>query len=521
MDYGKASLTPSHSCSSVIAGHYHVIKDLCHGSFGLVQLIQARKTRHHRVCKTISTATLEPDVLEMVCAEANILRRLDHPNVVKLSECAEDPERHEIMLILEHIPGGSCAELLQNALMPLEDTLVARIARQVLVAVAYCHAQGVSHRDLKPEHVMLMSRHCFRTTDCKLIDFGFATPTSHGMLDFVGTPEYMAPEVVCASASDTSKTDIWSIGVTTIELLTGISPFGRPSDYSSSDPVYVKLLGYSSFGDVEKSLQGVDVWESRGGVAHDFVKRLLAKDPQHRMTATNTLGHPWMQEHQAVLAGLSDSLVQSMTSYVDADPLIRCCLLAVAAQMDSMELAGLSDVFLSLDSDCDGKITGQDLAETLAKRIRPWWQKSDLWTAMRSALAGDSNEPDLAHVARSACLDHNGGLSFTEFTAACLYARNDTKQSLVNLAFEALDDDQDGWIQVHEIFTRFEALGFSLGPTLSQDKRICLSEWRRLFDSDFTRTMTSKAPCVDIQRKGCGLLCQSAELGEPMHEESF
>merc|ERR1719183_1784794 len=107
-------------------------------------MVKDRTNAQERVCKTVSTAGLQPGVLDMVRKEVELLRQLDHPHVVKLFEYVEDIDRQELVLILEYVPGGSCAEHLKKSILgALNEALVSRLTYQVLSAVAYCHSQGV------------------------------------------------------------------------------------------------------------------------------------------------------------------------------------------------------------------------------------------------------------------------------------------------------------------------------------------------------------------------------------------
>jgi len=493
----KATLTPSYVSSHMLATHFDVIEALGQGSFGLVELVQERRTGRERACKTIDTATLQPNVLEMVRMEVELLRGLDHPYIVKLFEYVEDFDRHEIILILEHMSGGTCAELLQRSQEPLKETVVARIVCQVLVAVAYCHSKGVSHRDLKPEHVMLISKEIGCPFVCKVIDFGLATDASHGMRDFVGTPEYMAPEVM-NGVPYTSQADIWSVGITTLELLTGAPPFGPPSDYSYNDPVFLRLCAYRNFDDVEEHMRDMDVlsaWVDRSEDSRDFIKKLLVQDPQKRPAATSALTHIWCAAHQDAPVGLSNELLQSIARYMDADPLVRCCLLAIAVRMGSMEQDRINKAFVRMDTDCDGEVSERDLAEALADPVGHW-SGSKLLAALRASVVGDRPKVDVSSLVRFADLGHSGGLSYTEFVAACLYSRENATESLVDLAFGALDDNRDGWIEADDVFALFEQCVFSemQKPPLPLDRPVCLAEWRTLFDSDFVRMAEAEAP---------------------------
>lgn len=481
-------------------GYYNIVCELGKGSFGLVQQVQERATNQQRVCKTVSTVDLSSGVLEMVRKEVELLRSLDHPHVVKLFEYVEDHDRKEILLILEYVPGGSCQELIKRSMFSLSEPLVSRLIFQVLSAVAYCHAQGVAHRDVKPEHMMLTQVGLWGHPNCKLIDFGLAAMTAAAnSRDFVGTPEYMAPEVIGMATSDASKTDIWSIGISTIEMLTGKSPFGKPVEYGSNDPVYANVKRYNTFRDIEPTLQEQRGWQTRSSEAQDFTYWLLVKDPAMRPTAPDAHDHPWMQQHRSKRTNLTRDMLRSMEAFIGAHPLVRCCLLVVAARMDVPDHERLEAAFLSLDSDCDGEISRDDLASALAKPAE-WWDTDNIM----GLLTGNPTfrASDLVAVAD---LDQSGGLSFTEFAATCLYAKQDSAtpaDTLVKRAFEALDDDRDGLVHARDIFALFQEHDFSRFPLLPADKPIALHEWISLFNDGFTQPTYQRKVVVRKKKKG-------------------
>merc|ERR1719222_1506852 len=99
--------------------------------------------------------------------------------------------------------------------------------------------------------------------DMKVIDFGLTHRIDTPTRDFVGTPSYMAPEIVMGTVAYTVKADVWSAGITTCELLANKAPFGRPSDYKGKiDPVLQNIRDYRRFKDIERRLTKSECWAS-------------------------------------------------------------------------------------------------------------------------------------------------------------------------------------------------------------------------------------------------------------------
>jgi serine/threonine protein kinase len=231
--------------------------------------------------------------------EIHSLRSLDHPSIVKIHEYAEDAKSCQLIIILEYVPGGSCRSLLRNGCdKPLSEASVSRFVCHALQAMAHSHRRGVVHRDLKPDNMMLTSAAGDGTQDCKIIDFGLARDCGNAMssrrcnalTERVGTPAYMAPEVVDKDVSYTSKADIWSIGVAALELLIAKNPFLGESRSST----YRIIKGFADF-DVFFASEWPEIF-SLSPLARDFVRFLLTADPEDRPSAEQALQHPWLRD---------------------------------------------------------------------------------------------------------------------------------------------------------------------------------------------------------------------------------
>ena len=171
--------------------------------------------------------------------EPEIHRQLQHDNIVELKDWFREGE--EFFLVMEYVPGQSLSELIRKR-GPLSFVEARDIMRGVLRAVAHLHSLDVIHRDIKPGNILLRPDGEAVLTDFGIAKFGWQqgeTKTQAGL----GTPEYMSPEQVRGNSID-YRTDIWSLGITLFEMLTGKKPFARggetPAEYAG---VISRILG--------------------------------------------------------------------------------------------------------------------------------------------------------------------------------------------------------------------------------------------------------------------------------------
>eukprot|EP00829_Urostomides_striatus_P004140 TRINITY_DN14472_c0_g2_i1.p1 TRINITY_DN14472_c0_g2~~TRINITY_DN14472_c0_g2_i1.p1 ORF type:complete len:182 (+),score=24.71 TRINITY_DN14472_c0_g2_i1:39-548(+) len=152
--------------------------------------------------------SLPEEEKERFFSEINILKILDHPNIVRLFEVFQDSKR--FYLVTELCTGGELFDKLGQQKAYTEKE-AACIMKQLLSAVVYCHSKKVVHRDLKPENLLMES--ATKNARLKVIDFGTSQmfDTNKKMTTKIGTPLYIAPEVL--QKSYTEKCDIWSCGV--------------------------------------------------------------------------------------------------------------------------------------------------------------------------------------------------------------------------------------------------------------------------------------------------------------------
>jgi len=237
---------------------------------------------------------VEGDDIKLLRREIQIMKKLSHPNILKLYEVYEDDE--QFYLVMELVKGKELFDkIVERGMYSEKDA--SNIIRQVVSAVEYLHDNGIAHRDLKPEN--LLSAGEGDEEIIKIADFGFSKSfgeEGEKLMTSCGSPGYVAPEILTAESYDKSV-DLWSVGVIIYILLSGYPPF-----YADSAPALFKKIMDVKY-DFDDS-----VWDDISESAKDIIRNLLVKDPNKRFTAKQCLNHPWVKGSSA-----SDKATLKMT----------------------------------------------------------------------------------------------------------------------------------------------------------------------------------------------------------------
>lgn len=204
---------------------YQINEVIGSGAFGEVRKCMSKKTAKIRAVKIIKRENMTKTEQKQLETEINVLKQMDHPNIVKLFEAYKDKKRY--FIVTELCSGGELFDqIIKRPYYSERDAAV--VMRQIFSAVAYCHGQNIVHRDLKPENLLLES--AGGSSIIKVIDFGTSQSFSPDMKmkQRFGTPYYIAPEVLKGSYD--AKCDMWSCGVILYILISGKPPFDGTND---------------------------------------------------------------------------------------------------------------------------------------------------------------------------------------------------------------------------------------------------------------------------------------------------
>jgi hypothetical protein len=224
-------IPPHHGCPEPI--QWSQGKLLGQGAFGSVHMAMKGDGQLLAVKRLDLSSHDGKRIMETYETEKNLLALLDHPNVVKYISSKKISNKLAVIW-MEYVPGGSVANVIK-AFGPLSEDLARTFIRQILHGLKYLQEHGVIHRDIKPANILVTASGVVKLSDfgCSLHiseenrknaaeakGDGADPPRRHGGV--VGTPNYMAPEVIRASPDYTFNVDVWSLGITAIEMLTGV-----------------------------------------------------------------------------------------------------------------------------------------------------------------------------------------------------------------------------------------------------------------------------------------------------------
>ena len=428
--------------NDVIVGHlknkpdedYKKVKFLGEGSFAAVYSVENKITGEIRAMKIINksaSCSIEDD--KEIFNEINILRTMDHPNILKIFEFYSNKESYSI--VTELCSGG---ELFQEIIEkgPFNEKYCAYVMYQIFSAINYCHKMHILHRDLKPENILIAKRDKNDFPLVKICDFGTSKMFEKGTVQrkLVGSSYYIAPEVLKKHYDE--KCDIWSCGVILYILLSARPPFGGESDSEIMEKV--------SKGKYDLKSPPFDTISSE---AKDLIKCCMTMEVSKRISAEEALKHPWLQMNKAkeLFNKIKNTdtirkLVENLKNYHSISVIQETALAYLVHNFpQKSDVINACKLFNMIDLNGDGKITQHELYEGLNKILKT-----------------DTLKNDVAIIFKNIDMDDNKYIEYEEFVRGAVNKEKFLSEEILRFAFRYFDKDGSGEITFDEIEAVFK-----------------------------------------------------------------
>lgn len=423
---------------------YSISKRLGEGAFATVYKVVHKTTGGLFAMKEINLRRIKSShTKDMLMREIKLMKLLDHPNIIKIVEVFR--QANMLYLVMECCEGGELFDdLYDQPAAKYNEEDANKLLRKMVGALAYMHANGLVHRDLKLENFIFTDKSIEK--QIKLIDFGFSRAYLEGdtMSAFVGTSYYIAPEVLAGRY--TAASDLWSLGVIAFMMLTGQCPFGGKTDHEIMENVKLAAKNPTK---TNKKLHKILQHEGMSRECVDFVMGMLQTDIPARLTCPQALEHPWLTGRS--MAGMKTTLpervasetepgrrrdtlalVSNVKAFRDQSRLKRTALLAISFGANSKELRKLAAQFAEFDTNGDGLISPDEFTAMMAKN-------------------GIADKAKARTYFDAVDQDGTGMIKYSEFIAAAMAESHYSATEQIEAAFRRLDLDDSGEITLENL----------------------------------------------------------------------
>ena len=409
--------------NTVLAKSYTLGVKIGSGAFGHVRLAVHQGSGQKRSLKTIYKKNLKSkEQSEKFFNELLMIKNLDHPNIIKLFEYYEDEENY--YLVYEYLPGGELFDYILDH-KSFSETTACHFIKQILSALFYLHSNGIVHCNMKPESLLLDKTEPLPIL--KLIDFEYSISFENISNTAIKSQEllYSAPEVI-TSGSYSEKSDIWSCGVILFILISGKPPF---QSETNEDLIKSILSCKCSFDGAE--------WESISFETIKLIKKMLEIKPSKRLSSQEALNQLLSTQQVPVTTLIKTSSISlhNLRNFHIEKKLQHIILSFIANQLlNRQESITLYKKFKELDTDCDGKLSCDELFEVYSQTMHENEALDEIRKIMQSV---DSNS--------------SGSIDYSEFLTACADRKALVQTQNLKVAFEAFDLDGNGKINRQEV----------------------------------------------------------------------
>jgi calcium-dependent protein kinase len=393
------------------------------GSKSEVRMALHIVTEEMRAVKIIYKSKCTQKEQKKILNEVKIMKRLDHPNIIKIFEYFV--EEKFIMIVMELIRGGDLFDKIMSE-VKLSEVLAAEIFKQILSAVNYLHINNYVHRDLKPENILLDGN------TVKLIDFGTSTKFDgeKQLKSTLGTIYYVAPEVIGKSYNE--KCDVWSCGVILYILLIGAPPFNGANDFEIYQNIQSGKIDFR-----------IPEFRQISLPAKTLIKEMLTFEPETRISINEALKSEWLfyilSENNKENFKRNSLFMQNIKSFALKSKMQKAIYYFIVNHLTCQEDRDeLTEVFKILDRNQDGVISKTEIIRGL-RQVNQFINESEVDALM-------------ARIDRN----HDCTINYTEFIAAAIDKKKILSEERINKCFKMFDKDQNGKISIEEFKQVFQ-----------------------------------------------------------------
>lgn len=430
---------------------YTIIEELGEGAFGKVFKATHKINNGIFAVKSIVKNKInlsQEDEAELI-REIEILKVLDHPNIIKVYEYFNSPGHFNI--ILEYCNGGELFDEIVKV-NHFSEEKAACIMKQLLSAITFCHSKSIIHRDLKPENILIqkstlsnantnkseiassssIAKDNYNQISVKIIDFGTSCIKKEGHLkEKTGTAYYIAPEVIKHNYNE--KCDVWSLGVILFIMLSGSPPFS-----DEDDDIILKKIEKGKYEMTSP------IWKEISEEAKNLITQLLTYEYQKRPSASFILENDvWLKSNcektnKAIARdnqSCSLSAFKNISKYKHSKKLQQVVIGFVLHHLSNNEdIERLRKLFMIIDTNGDGQLTRDELFNGLKLEVGESKAKSEIDLIMASL---DN--------------DFSGFIEFQEFLRASIDKNKILTDTNLIQAFKLFDNDGSGVITYDEV----------------------------------------------------------------------
>lgn len=389
------------------------------GPMGELREVYHTTLKQRRLIKIIYKYQMDDAELEKVNDEIDILKQLNHPNIMKIYETSED--KLYIYIIMEYFNGRVLFDRIRNK-GPLSEAHAVKILKSLLSVLKYLNGKGIVYRDLKLENML------YDGSDIKFMDFSLACQVANNKVlkDIVGSPYYIAPEVLKGKYD--KRCDIWSFGIVAYIMMVGKAPFEGSNTGLILDSVLTMEPEYDT--------------QTLTPYAIDFFKRVLVKNPNKRAKLSDIENHKLFRNIEGIEKQyIKDKFIEvwsNMMSFRYENPFqVAIYLFLFNNVIDRNQIKKINDLFRAIDIKGEGYLTKNKLAKFCKDYNLP------------------IEDHEIHKVFNKLSFEGNGLMNYNDFLAGSFSQKELLSEDNIKKCFRVFDEDDSGSISIEEFAMMF------------------------------------------------------------------